>query len=188
MRFVICQESSAPDLWSVLTIGGGGRQVAASNLGVMQVYSIDRPKCDADEIAIRLSVYADGSPEHVSWDIFPRTGAGKGASFASCDKCYTWLRHMYSWSTISTFVCVPRSSLRCAGLTVEANFTQNVNGFTAYSVNDGTFTLVASDVGPAVDGSKVYSLNDTVSGGGCDLTDFPSQSPSQQLSFTPTAT
>ena len=65
-------------------------------------------------------------------------------------------------------------------------FPQDINGFAAYVVDDGQVTLVASDSGRTVDGSKVYSFENATVEGRCDSTNFPSQSPS--LSSAPTVT
>ena len=186
MEGVSYDTSSFSAFGSALSISDGARHLTASRPGLLQTYSINTPVCDPNEVTLRLAIHFDGSPERVSWEVFTQAGEGRGKTFASCKRCYTWLRHMYSWTTISKDICIPRANLGCIGLTVEADFVQDVygnaqrtpgfpqdiNGFAAYVMNNGNMTLVASDSGAAVDGNKVYSLNDTVANGGCDSIGF----------------
>ena len=178
MEGVQYDDSSFSAVGSPLSISDGARHFAASIPGVVRTYSTNKPVCDPEEVTLRLAIHLGGSPQWTSWGVFHQVGEGRGKTYASCDRCYTWLRNLYSLMTISTDVCVPRAGLSCAGLTMETGFTQDINGFAAYVIDDGTVTLVASDSGPAIDGTKIYSLDDTVSGGRCHSTDFPSQSPS----------
>ena len=186
---------------SAISISDGARHVAASEPGVVQTYSTNKPVCGPDEVTIRLAINFDGNPERVGWSVFFQAGEERGKTYASYDTRYAWLRQFYSWSAISTDICVPRTDLSCVGLTVEVTyngidqdgnpvgmqgFPQDINGFAAYVVDDGQVTLVASDSGRTVDGSKVYSFENATVEGRCDSTNFPSQSPS--LSSAPTVT
>ena len=185
MEGVSYNTSSFSAFGSALSISDGARHLTASRPGLLQTYSINTPVCDSNEVTVRLVIHFDGSPAQVSWEVFSQAGEGKGKIFASCTNCYEWSRYLYSWTTISKDICVPRASLGCIGLTVESAFVLDIYGFAAYVINDDSVTLVASDNGAAVDGSKVYSLNDTVANGGCDSTDIPSRSPSREPSAPP---
>ena len=202
MQGVLYDDSPFSEFGSALSISNGARHVAATEPGVVQTYSTKKPVCGPDEVTVRLVFSFDGNPERVGWEVFHRAGEQRGKTYGSCNRCYEWLRRLYSWSSFSTDICVPWVDLSCVGLTVEAGFVrdrngspqakkgfpQDINGFAAYVVENGKATLVASDSGRAVDGSKVYSFENATVGGRCDSTEFPSLSPSRQPSTAPTTT
>ena len=172
MQSVPYDDSPFSQFGSALSLSDGAKHVAASEPGAVQTYSTNKPVCGPDEVTIRLAINFDGNPERVSWSVFFRAGEGRGKTYGSCNRCYEWLRRLYSWSSISTDICVPRVDLSCVGLTVVADFIrypygnpvgmqgfpQDINGFAAYVIDDVPVILVGSDSGRAVDGSKVYSF------------------------------
>ena len=174
MKGVLYDDSPFSEFGSALSISDGARHLAASTPGVVQTYSANQPTCDPDEVAVRLAINFNGSPELVSWDIFVQADEGRPVTLASCNECYTWLRNLYSWNAIATDICVPRVNIGCVGLTMKAGFNQHINGFAAFVMDRGNVTLAASDSGTAVDGSKIYSFENVPAGGGCGSTGFPS--------------
>ena len=73
-----------------------------------------------------------------------------------CRGCYG--ASAFQSVSVSKDICVSRVSVQCLGLIVRANFTVTTHGFAAYLIDGDSVTLFASDEGPAVNGTTVYSI------------------------------
>ena len=173
---------------SAFSTSDGARHLAASRPGVVQTYSANKPVCGPDEVTIRLALKFGQSPYTVRWTVFYQAGEGRGKTYGSCNNCYEWQTDMYSWSSISTDICVPRVDLSCVRFELATYRYQDISGFAAYVIDDSKVTLVASDSTGSSRGSTVYSFENATVGGRCHLTDVPSSSPSRAPSSMPTIT
>ena len=140
---------------SPISLSDGGVALAATQPDAVQTYASRVPVCAPDQVTFRLALSLDSSPGRVYWRLF-RQGTSGGVTISDCSGCYG--ASAFQSVSVSKDICVSRVSVQCLGLIVRANFTVTTHGFAAYLIDGDSVTLFASDEGPAVNGTTVYSI------------------------------
>ena len=139
---------------SPISLSDGGTAMAGATLGAVQTFASHVPVCASDQVAFRLALSLDSSPDQVTWRVFRRDGSNT-ITIADCQQCYG--ASAFQSVSISRDTCVSRTDIPCIGLEISANFTFPTHGFAAYVIDGPSVTLFASDGGRALDKTVEYS-------------------------------